>query len=455
MLRKLFAFSGAISRLEYAGIACAGVLCKHAIDLGVASGLFHREWTPLNYIVPLGIPLQNVGPQDGRFLLAMTAIALPFAWIGTAITVKRFRAIGWPLWTVAFFFVPIANVVSFAVAAVWPEPSSAREDTPPTWLMRIVPSDPLGAAILALALTALLSVALVALGTKVLGAYGWGLFAGVPFAQGAIASLLIGVHRRPSAAECILVALISAAVTFAALLAVALEGAVCLLMATPLAIAFTLMGAAFGYVVTASRGRTTVAGLLLCLLVAPCIMGAEGATPREAPLYRVETAIVVNAPPARVWRSVVSFPPLPPPSELPFRLGVAYPQRAHIVGSGVGAVRYCEFSTGAFVEPITVWRPGRELAFDVVRNPSPMRELSPYGAIETPHLHDYLTSRRGEFLLQPLSGGRTLLIGITWYRHHLWPAPYWAMFSNAIVHTIHRRVLDHVKALAEQTDLRG
>jgi hypothetical protein len=32
----------------------------------------------------------------------------------------------------------------------------------------------------------------------------------------------------------------------------------------------------------------------------------------------------------------------------------------------------------------------------------------------------------------------------------MWPAPYWRLWSDAIIHTIHARVLKHVKSLAEQ-----
>jgi len=151
-----------------------------------------------------------------------------------------------------------------------------------------------------------------------------------------------------------------------------------------------------------------------------------------------------------VWRNVISFPELPPPTELPFRAGIAYPLRARIVGRGVGAVRYCEFSTGDFVEPVTAWQPGKRLAFDVRENPEPMREWSPYGSLDTPHLHHYMTSLRGQFVLTALPGGRTRLAGTTWYQHHLWPAAYWALWSDAIVHEIHSRVLDHIKRVAER-----
>jgi hypothetical protein len=52
--------------------------------------------------------------------------------------------------------------------------------------------------------------------------------------------------------------------------------------------------------------------------------------------------------------------------------------------------------------------------------------------------------------LIPLDAGRrTRLKGTTWYRHHLWPAAYWRLWSDQIIHRIHTRVLEHVKALSE------
>ena len=65
-----------------------------------------------------------------------------------------------------------------------------------------------------------------------------------------------------------------------------------------------------------------------------------------------------------VWPRVIAFAPMDAPRDLIFRAGVAYPVRAYIDGAGVGATRYCVFSTGAFVEPITRWEPGVALAFD-------------------------------------------------------------------------------------------
>lgn len=88
---------------------------------------------------------------------------------------------------------------------------------------------------------------------------------------------------------------------------------------------------------------------------------------------------------------------------------MAYPVQARIEGaSGPGAVRYCQFSTGDFVEPIEIWDAPRLLAFRVTHNPPPMRELTFHNNIQAPHLHGFREAERGQFRLIPLDGGAAL-----------------------------------------------
>ena len=176
---------------------------------------------------------------------------------------------------------------------------------------------------------------------------------------------------------------------------------------------------------------------------------AERAVLGEPPVREVLTSVEVDAPPERVWPHVIGFSDLPPPSDWVRLSGIAYPQRARIAGSGVGAVRHCEFSTGAFVEPVTAWEPPTRLAFDVTAQPPPMQEWSPYADVHPAHLDRALRSRRGEFRLIALPGGRTRLEGRTWYSIDMGPSAYWAWWSDLLIHRIHQRVLAHVRGLAE------
>jgi hypothetical protein len=95
---------------------------------------------------------------------------------------------------------------------------------------------------------------------------------------------------------------------------------------------------------------------------------------------------------------------------------------------------------------VTVWEPARRLTFDVTSAPPPLRELSLYREVHPPHLDGYLRSRRGEFRLVPLSAGRTRLEGSSWYELEMAPEGYWQLFSDALIHRIHRRVFDHIKS---------
>jgi hypothetical protein len=182
-------------------------------------------------------------------------------------------------------------------------------------------------------------------------------------------------------------------------------------------------------------------------LLAPGSLGWDLAAPPA--IFSVQTSIVVAAAPERVWKHVVTFSDLPDPTEWYFHTGLAYPLRARIEGTGPGAVRYCEFSTGPFVEPIVVWDEPRLLQFRVTENPAPMHEWGLYGVVDPKHLHGYMVSRRGQFRLIPVGPNRTRVEGTTWYQHGLWPAEYWRWWSDAIIQRIHLRVLNHIRTLAE------
>ena len=80
-----------------------------------------------------------------------------------------------------------------------------------------------------------------------------------------------------------------------------------------------------------------------------------------------------------------------------------------------------------------------------------MEEWTFYSSLDAPHLEGYLVSERGRFLIENLGDGTTRLEGTTWYRHRMWPAGYWRLWSDFLMHRIHRRVLRHIKTEAERS----
>lgn len=448
--------SSPLGRAWYAvaGFALTGV--KLTADRIVSENVFHRTWSPSIYLAPLGsgARLGALNPGERNYLLALVALALPFVALGTWLTLRRLRSAGWSPWLVLLFFVPLVNLAFFAVLCAVPQRVRSGERAGPgTGWRRFFPGSTLGAAFVsAIVVAGLFSACLTALAAHFLADYGWSVFVAMPFAQGLFAVWLAGAGsgRVPSVRAALGIGLATVAVTAALLLAFAFEGLICLAMAAPLAVPLVLVGALTGRAVLALPAHR--AALLVAAVASSpfALLGAMPSASLDAPRYAVVSRVIVDAPPERVWPHVVAFSPLPPPADAIFLAGIAYPQRAHIDGTGKGAIRYCEFSTGAFVEPITVWDAPHRLAFGVAHNPPPMRESSPWGPIATPHLTGFLLADAGEFRLNALPGGRTELVGTTWYRHHLYPAAYWRLWSDAIIHRIHLRVLEHVARLSTQ-----
>jgi hypothetical protein len=388
----------------------------------------------------------------------MLAAALPFIWVGVTLTLQRLRDARLPPGLVVLFFIPAVNL--FLILGLCLVPTRPPEGTPvPGTVLarraRVVHRKVAGesgpaAFLLACVLSAAITAGLVFVAANVLKSYGFGVFVAAPFAQGWLAAVLYGLPHRRSAGACVRVAVVALGMTGFVLVAVAIEGLICILMAAPIALVLGVLGGLVGYVVQSRPwANDTAPAMILALLVAlPSLMAAESVAAPEPAVREVRTAVIVAAPAERVWASVIAFPPLAEPTDPLFRTGLAYPQRAEIRGRGAGAVRHCVFSTGPFVEPIEVWDEPRCLGFRVTDQPPPLEELSPFH-IHPPHLDNFLVSHRGRFRLEQLPDGRTRLEGTTWYTNRMWPADYWGLWADGIIHRIHRRVLDHVRDVAE------
>ena len=295
--------------------------------------------------------------------------------------------------------------------------------------------------------TGLATTLLAWLGNRIEPAYGLGIFALVPVASGFLAAALCRLFGRETRPDALGAAAMGQVAAGLGLILWKMEGLICLLMALPLALPLGLLGAWIGHAVLVRRPTLAAMAVLPLCLSGPTFDLFIGN--RIPPVTSsVSTDVVVNAPPERVWPNVVEFPPLPQPHEWYFRSGISYPLRAHIDGRGPGAIRYCEFTTGPFVEPIVEWRKPSLLRFDVTANPAPLKELSPFD-IHPPHLDGWFRSTRGQFHLQRLPGNRTRLTGTTWYTQTLQPAAYWNLWTGAIIHRIHQRVLEHIRSVSE------
>ena len=459
MLALLFGGSDRpLDRAAYVRAGLALMVLKYVVDaalIGVFAGVF---WTPVDYLLPMvTFNAAKVAGFPAALNIALLLWTVPFLCIGVSLSVRR--AIDARLFPgmVLLFFVPLLNyLMMLALALV---PSRTREEAPsirdrfPSQYGEEPPIPVVSGGLsrsgqMAIIMGAATGLAAVGVGTMLLRSYGGSLFLGTPFLIGLVSAVVSNRAEERTRNETMAIGQLALLATGGALLFFAIEGAICLAMAVPIAAPIALLGSYIGYVLV-RRGRPSSLShfsLLLFLMLGTAI---DAAVPAPPGARIVTTAIEIDASPEVVWRHVTSFGDIKAAPGWLFKTGLAYPLRARLEGTGVGAIRHCEFTTGAFVEPITVWDAPRRLAFDVIAQPPPLQEWSPYARVFAPHLDGFFRTSHGEFRLVALDGGRTRLEGRTWYTLDMQPAMYWTAIADTILHAIHSRVLQHIKRAAE------
>jgi uncharacterized membrane protein YhaH (DUF805 family) len=444
VLRTLFALNGRVSRRDYLVTGITLMVVKYVVDATVIYRVAHVVWTPWDYLIPLvTIKSAKVSAIPGSVGLALIIWTLPFIWIGVTMMMRRAIDAGRsPAWC-SGFFIPILNYALMLWLGALPSVPQTKESSIPP---QSTVADRYRSALIGLLGATVVALLAVLVSIVAFGTYGVTLFVATPFIQGMVVGWAFNRRETRSWAETTGVVWLSLFLVAGAILLFALEGVLCVAMALPLAAIVALLGGMIGRTIASQRGPAGLGFATLFVLPTGAFMEKISTV---APTYEVVTSVDVAAPPSVVWSRVVQFDRIQERPAWYFRAGIAYPVRATIAGIGPGAIRRCEFSTGAFVEPITVWDEPRRLAFDVVEQPAPLRELSIYSKVYAPHINGYFSSTKGEFRLIPAAGGHTRLEGHTWYSVAIYPQGYWRATSEFLLHRIHLRVLQQVKRESE------
>ncbi len=214
------------------------------------------------------------------------------------------------------------------------------------------------------------------------------------------------------------------------------EGAICLLIVSPLLVGFVFLGALLGrwlFSYGSSRLNVSLVPLALAMLLFDVF------SPHHYE-NSVSDTVIIRATPAQVWTHLAVVPPIPEkPDFWLFRAGLPYPVQSTAEGLGVGATRRCIFSRQCvFEEKMTDWQPGRRLTFDVTQQP------------RDPEILGHARVLRGQFDLHDNSDGTTTLIGTSWYELYVYPSAYYDLWASCIARQVHQRVMTHIKTLSEQ-----
>jgi uncharacterized membrane protein YhaH (DUF805 family) len=442
-----FRFEGRIGRLPYAAWSAGAFFSQH-VAIGIGTGRVPKlDWTfllvPLRTLVSLdGTPSAVMIPAFIWFLLV--------AWALAALAFRRAADAGEFEGIAVLATTPVVQIPLIVfLCALRPSPIAARasrEDavvTGPTW-HAIAQGVVAGVG---------LTVAAVIVGALIFGVYGFTVFIVSPCVIGAVTAYLANRAGDLGKLRTNILVVSTALLGGIALMVTALEGAVCILLASPLALGAVLIGGTLGRSAALSSRRSakhTLSGLA----VMPLVFAAEAALPPIATFDTLQT-IDVAAPPSVVWNAIVHMSPLDEPVAFPFRLGVAYPIRGEIIGEGVGAIRRGYFSTGVALERITEWLPDRKLTFVVESDPPAMAELSPYAKVYAPHVLGYFHTRSTSFELLPGRDGHTTLVERSGHELKLDPVLYWLPMTEWAVGENNARALAHIKNDAEDAFRKG
>lgn len=214
------------------------------------------------------------------------------------------------------------------------------------------------------------------------------------------------------------------------------EGAICLLIVSPLIFCFIITGVFIGRAMFKKRNQNlnvSVLSLLFMLFLVDSVSEHQ---------YEnlVSDVIIVNAPPKEVWKHVVAFDRIEKKENYwLFKMGMPSPVAASVDGYYEGAGRKCIFSNGyIFDEKMVTYKPAQNLTFDIVKQP------------RDPEIMGHIDLLRGQFILKDNGNGTTTLTGNSWYKLYVFPVWYYDLWAKSITRNVHLRVMDHIKFLSEK-----
>ena len=245
---------------------------------------------------------------------------------------------------------------------------------------------------------------------------------------------------RPTGGETALFTLTNSVMTLLPATLVLREGVICLVMAFPLLWLLNWTGTVLGFAIWRNLRRAQVSVVPLLLLLPALDMALAHAGIDR--LYRgsVTTQVRVRARPAQIYRYLAAFPPIREPADdyWLWRVGAPAPRISRAEGAFVGARRECVLGQNTIIEErITRAEPGRALFFRVTKMPN------------DPEIMGHLYLFRGGFQIVPRSDGTCDLIGHTDYGLATRPGWYFDWWAQSVIHAVHRRVLNHIRQLAE------
>ena len=266
-----------------------------------------------------------------------------------------------------------------------------------------------------------------------------------------IGYLTIRPMRAPTLLTAIFAPWLTCAFVILGSLVAGLEGAICVVFASPVMLGLASLGGA----VAASRVGRSAATLPGALVLPWIFMGFETSQKLPTRLVTTTTSIEIDASPAIVWPLVVSVDSIRPQERRPAlfsSIGFPQPIAAILNHPGIGGVRTATFERGVvFKEAITDWNPEKRISFTIDASTVPSTALDEHVTIGGPFF-DVLT---GTYELRPLSPARTLLVLTSEHRVSTRFNFYASWWATRVMESIQENILHVLLGRAERASGRA
>ena len=106
-LGDLFSLRGTVGRSQYLATGLGLAMVKYSVDAGSCLVLTGTYWDPKTYLDPtFAARMQGIDHLPAGYLAFLVVWALPFLWIGVAMSARRARDAGLSQWMGLGFLLP-------------------------------------------------------------------------------------------------------------------------------------------------------------------------------------------------------------------------------------------------------------------------------------------------------------------------------------------------------------
>jgi hypothetical protein len=233
-------------------------------------------------------------------------------------------------------------------------------------------------------------------------------------------------------------------------LAVGVEGLICVVMMTPVFFVMALAGGALAIIVRSIRNRRMRATAFVLVLVLPYAAGPlEQQIPQLQSRRVVENRIRIRADAQTVWSQIIRVPAIRPEeyrTTFIHRIGFPRPIEATLSHEGVGGVREASFERGVlFRETVIDWVPQRRLSFTIAVDSIPTKTLDQHVTVGG----EYFDVLDGTYEIVPISAEEVELR--LWSTHRLSTHfnGYASLWTDFVMRQIQGNILEVVRDRAE------